>query len=391
MNPAFLCSKADSGLASIRILHTESSLGLGGQELRVLEELVGMKHRGHDIVLAVQPESELAQRAWSMGIPLELVRMGRSRFLALIRKFQQIIHDHAIDVLNTHGSIDSWTASLSGRLSRRKPIVIRTRHKSTPIPRSWRHRLLYRSLPDAIVTTGETVRAHLIQEHGVDSKRIVSIPTGVDVRRFSPEEAKRVRQARKAARAGPIVGTVSFLRDYKGIDHLVMAAHRVLQASPGARFWVIGDGPERGRIERMITDLNLQDRVELQGYREDIPELLAQMDVFVLASIGAEGIPQALSQALAMERPIVATAVGGIPEIVEHGVTGLLVAPKDSDGLAQAILSLLHDPLLGEKLGRAGRQRIEREYSLTHMLDKTEGLYYRLLAERRGRSGQCSA
>lgn len=363
----------------LHILHTESSLGLGGQELRIVAEAQGLRARGHAVVLAVQPSSQLARLARQAGIAVEEIRMSPERLPAIIADFLRAIRHHRVDVINTHGSLDSWAASIAGRLSARKPVIVRSRHKTTPIAPSWRHRVLYRSLPHAIVTTGEAVRRHLVEEHGVPSERVVSIPTGVDVRRFvrhgHPDRSSEHGEDNEET----IVGTVAFLRDYKGLDVLIAAAREIVAVHPHVKVWIIGEGPERGRLERMIDDLGLEKHVKLWGHRTEIPQWLSCMKVFVMPSTGAEGVPQALTQALAMERPVVASSVGGIPEVVEHGLTGLLVPPNDPNRLAKAVLLLLGNPVLRDRLGRAGRRRVVEEYSLTRMLEKTEELYYRLL------------
>ncbi|RMH03789.1 MAG: glycosyltransferase family 1 protein [Nitrospirae bacterium] len=368
--------------APLRILHTESSMELGGQEFRILAEAVGMRGRGHFVVLAVQPHSQIAVQARAAGIPVELVRMGCGRILPLVSQFQRIIETYRIDVVNTHGSLDSWVASVAARWSSVKPAIVRTRHKSTPIVRSWRHYILYRMLPHAVVTTGEAIRTHLIRDHGIHPDHVVSIPTGVDVSLFSPNQALSIRMDHEATPSDFVVGTVSFLRDYKGLNILIAAAQQVVAVYPHVKFWIIGEGPERSQLEQMITEFGLQHHVVLCGFQTEIPRWLSRVDVFVMPSTGAEGIPQALTQALAMERPVVASSVGGIPEVVEHGITGLLVPPNDPDSLAKALLLLLRDSVLRKTLGRAGRQRVVEELSMTRMLEKTEELYYRLLEVR---------
>ena len=363
-----------------RILHTESSRGLGGQEFRVLHEVMGMKDRGHQVILAVQPSSQLKDRALKCGLCVEPVDMSKSRWISLVSSFTRLISQYNIDVINTHGSIDSWTASIAGRLSRNKPLIIRTRHKSTPISNTFRHRLLYRVLPHGIVTTGQVVREAMIQNNGIEESRIVSIPTGVDLSRYTPyapdEDLKKEWQIDLG---DLVVGTVAFLRDYKGLGYFLEAARLVADKMSNVWFWIVGSGPVQKELEQQIAVLGLRERVLLTGFREDIPQILGFMDVFVLSSISAEGVPQVLSQALAMERAVVMTRVGGIPEIVQHGITGLLVDPRSPPQLADAICTLLLDKELRTKLGLTGKHRVVENYSLARMLDRTEELYSTLL------------
>ena len=199
-------------MKSLRILHTESSMGLGGQELRILNEVSGMISRGHFVILAVQPGSQLAVHAEQRGLSPELIKMGRVRWPWLVWVFLRLIAKYNIEVINTHGSIDSWTASIAGRLSSRKPLIIRTRHKSTPISRSLRHGWLYAKLPHGVVTTGETVRRGVLEQTGMAESRAVSIPTGVDLQRFCLLPPNDDMKKHWGARSTDcIVGTVAFL------------------------------------------------------------------------------------------------------------------------------------------------------------------------------------
>ena len=363
-----------------RILHTESSRGLGGQEYRVLHEVMGMKDRGHQVILAVQPSSQLKDRALKCGLCVEPVDMRKSRWIFLVSSFTRLISKYNIDVINTHGSIDSWTASLAGRLSRNKPLIIRTRHKSTPISNTFRHRFLYRVLPHGIVTTGQVVREAMIQNNGIEESRIVSIPTGVDLSRYTPyapdEDLKKEWQIDLG---DLVVGTVAFLRDYKGLGYFLEAARLVADKMSNVWFWIIGSGPVQKELEQQIAVLGLRERVLLTGFREDIPQILGFMDVFVLSSISAEAVPQVLTHALAMERAVVATKVGGVSEVVQDGCSGLLCPPKDSAGLADKILTLLMAPDLRARLGQTGRRIVLNSYGVESMLDKTEALYLHLM------------
>lgn len=369
--------------AKIRVLHTESSLDLGGQELRVLREAEGMTKRGYPAILAVSPESRLRHEAERAGIPVEPVTFRQTRFAGLIVDFLRVIRRHEIRIVNTHGSLDSWTASLAARLSPTRPCVIRTRHKSTPVTNTARHRLLYKVLPHVIVTTGANVREQLIGQLGLCPSDVVSIPTGVDTAVFRP--AARTRTLRievGAAPNDPLVGSVAFLRSYKGLTHLIDAAALVRRRHPGAKFLIVGDGPEKAQLMAKIQRLGLSSAVVLTGLRRDVPGILSELDVFVLPSIEGEGLPQALTQAMAMQRAVVATCVGGIPEVVRHGVTGLLVPAGDPEVLAHGIDTLLRDRSLRMRMGRAARERILNGYTLEQMLDQTEELYARLLGRR---------
>lgn len=371
----------------LSILHTESSLELGGQEFRILAEATGMMGRGHRVYLAVQASSEINACAERNGLPVACLRMTKARYPALIREFQTLIRTLQIDVLNTHSSVDSWAASIAGRLSGRKPLIVRTRHKSTPIRSTFHHRLLYKRLPHGVIATAQAIRDELMRRLDLEDWRIVSIPTGVNLDCFHPENSDvLVKQELGITPEAPLVGTVAFLRSYKGINYFLDAAGLVLQEIPQARFVIVGDGPEKTRLIQQVIRSGLSDKVRFTGFREDVPKWLSLLDVFVLPSIEAEGTPQTVLQALAMERPVVACEVGGVPEVIHDGETGFLTRPKDVRGLAASVVRVLQNREQAGRMGRAGRRLVTEAYTLEAMLDQTEEFYERLLRmEKHGR------
>jgi glycosyltransferase involved in cell wall biosynthesis len=245
---------------------------------------------------------------------------------------------------------------------------------------------VYWTLCDRIVTTGEAIRRLFLEELRLDSSKVISIPTGVDLRQLDPHtvDEKEVRQELGVEATTPLIGTVAVLRSWKGHRFFLEAVPVILRKVPSARFLIVGDGPQGGNIERWIRELGLAQAVMMLGHREDIPEVLAALDIVVSASTAAEGVPQALLQALAMRRPVVATRVGAVPEVIRHEETGLLVPAGDPAALAAAITSLLSDPHRGAALGMAGRRLVEKEFTVEVMLERLEVLYAEMFALRRG-------
>ena len=366
-------------LTSMRILHTESSMGLGGQEYRVLLEAQGMEKRGHIVVVAASQGSQLASLAQQRRLQVKTTSSGNRGWMILIPSYLRMITQCEIDVVNTHGSLDSWTASIAGRISSRRPIIIRTRHKSTQVSVSLRHRLLYGRLPHVVTTTGEAVRQQFITRNGLKPTRVISIPTGVDLERFYPQPPDTsLRKKLGLECQGPLVGAVTFLRPEKGMEVLIEAVRLLKNTIPTLACLIIGEGGEKLRLSARIRELGLSHCVHMVGFRQDIPALLTLLDVVAIPSF-EEGIPQSLTQALAMERPVVASAVGGVPEVVKDGVTGLLVPPREPAILAEKIAFILNNPSSGARMGQLGRQVIHERYSLESMLTQTENLYRRLL------------
>jgi len=262
----------------MRILHTESSMGLGGQEYRVLAEAQGMVARGHSVLVAAPRQSQLALLAQKQGLKTEFTTAGKEGWVTLVPTFLRIIHHHQIDLVNTHGSLDSWTASFAARVSSRRPVVIRTRHKSTPISRTWRHRILYRILPHAVMTTSESIRKDMVIGQGLDPSRILAVPTGVDLRQFNETAFHRAgREELGISDEAPVLGTVAFLRDYKGLHLCLDAIRALIEEFPSLVYVIVGEGPEEKNLRAKTQALGLTDHVRFLGFREDIPRLLASI------------------------------------------------------------------------------------------------------------------
>ncbi len=365
-----------SGEQRLTILHTESSNGWGGQEIRILAEAEGMRRRGHRVIIAGTPSSRILEQAAAGGVETVQIDMDGWRMYGAVRRLSAAIRREGVDIVNTHSSRDSWLASTAARLSSRKPIVIRTRHLSTPFDRSMVTRFLYNTLPDAVITTGESIRTTMIQRHGFDARKIVSIPTGVDTTVFSRRTVDAtLRAAYGIPLHAPLVGIVAVLRSWKGHEDFLDAASLVVRKIPDARFVIVGDGPRASNIREYIDRLGLAAAVIMTGHRTDVAAVLASLDVFVLSSYGHEGVPQAILQAMAMEVPVVATNVGSVSEVVRDHDTGLLAPPRDSETIAAHIIAVLQRDELRRALASAGRRLIEERYRLDAMLDRVEALY----------------
>lgn len=352
----------------MKILHTEASLAWGGQEIRILTEAQGFVKRGHAVVIAAPAESLLFARAREAGFPTEAVSMQKRGYPAAVRALLRVIEKYQIDLVHTHSSRDSWLGLFAARFSRRRPRLIRTRHLSTPIGSNRLSRWLY-ARPDRIITTGEATRRRLIEESGLSPERIISIPTGIDLDYFRP--APRALNA-TARDAPPAIGMIAFLRDWKGHTYFIDAAREVLRKVPEATFYIVGDGPEEARLRALLDRIDLTSRIQMLGYQPDVRAILSRLDIVVLTSYANEGVPQSLLQAMAMEKPVIGTTVGGIPEVIEEGVNGHLIPPRDSESCAEKIIDLIRHPARRAEMGAAGRARVEKEFSFERMIDQVE-------------------
>ncbi len=358
----------------IRILHTESSLGWGGQEIRIINEIKGIYKRGYWIALAAPKNSDIYRQAIKENIltfPIDLHK--RNPFI--FRKLSKIINKFSISIINTHSSRDSWHAVIYRLISHNHEIrLIRTRHLSTRINKNFFTKLVY-SVPDLIITTGEAIREQMINYNKFNPNKIVSIPTGVDLSSFSPYISPCIKKSNTF-----LVGTISILRSWKGHYYLLHAIPEIIKTIKNIKFLIVGDGPQRSNLEQLVQNLGLINYVEFLGYRKDISAILASLDLLVHPSTGHEGVPQVILQALAMKKPVIATNVGSIPEVIKHNDTGILIDPANSTQLAKYIIYLLKNKNFAISLGIRGRQLVKNHYSFSKMLDKIEETYHKIIS-----------
>ncbi len=362
----------------LTILHTESSTGWGGQEIRILQESLGMIKRGYRIIIATPMHSSIFKKAKDSGIeavPASFEKKRPHSFLEII----SIINKEKIDIVNTHSSSDSWVATVAARLSSVKPAVIRTRHLSTPVGKSFLSRLIYNVLPDAVITTGEAIKERMIHYNRFNAEKIFSIPTGVDIKRFDPDKVKPCIPKKSF-----LIGSIGVLRNWKGHRYLLEAAPIISDYIPDASFYIVGDGPQYNNLKKITERMNIQNKVIFTGYRKDIPEILASIDVVVHPSYESEGIPQSILQAMAMKKPIIASDAGSIKEVVINKKTGFLINPKDPHSIADKVIELYNNPQMRTDFGYNARRFVEENHTIDIMIGRIEALYESIIKKRRG-------
>lgn len=361
----------------MRILHTEWSDGWGGQEKRIYTEMLGMRARGHHLALATRSCCTLGKKLAEVGFPVVHLPFSGKFDLFSVARLHRLIRAEQYELVNTHSGIDSWVGGMAARLA--GVGLVRTRHLNLPLKRSWHNFVHY--LPQRVVTCGQTMRDRLHHENGFPAAQLCSIPTGIDFGSFvARRERALTRQALGLAESRFVVLMVAVLRSVKGHDIALHAFARFLAEVPDACLLLAGDGPLRQVMGELADQLGIGAAVRFLDHRDDIPDLLAAADCLLLTS-RSEGIPQAVTQALGLGLPVVASAVGGVPELVIDGQTGLLVPAGDPSATAQALARLAADPALRQRLGAAGRQHARAHYSLGAMLDQSEALFAQVIEE----------
>ncbi len=390
--------QARDGAAPLRLLEVVTRLDVGGVPAHLMLLLEGLRARAYDITIACGDCSpEHAARLAALGVSLVRVELRRllsptNDFRGLVRLYRLVRHGR-FDIVHTHMSKAALLGGLAGWLAR-GPVKVNTAHNlgSIAMPKAWLRalfwvydKILLSVTMDAVITVSDHVRDTVLRSRLLGPDKVFTIPNGV--RSAGPSDAAAARAMLLAELGGGsgrlIVGTVARLVWFKGLDVLVAAAAMVVKSCPESVFVVVGDGPLRAELERQAQALGVARSFVFLGERRDVARLLRAFDVFVLPSV-SEGMPVTILEAMDAATPVIATRVGGVPELVDDGETGLLVPPRDPEALGAAILRLLESPRLRADMGERGRERVARHFSAERMVTSTDLLFRRLLTAKSG-------
>jgi L-malate glycosyltransferase len=384
----------DSGLERIRLMKFVTLFAIGGTERQVVNIGKGLDPRRFDIQFACLNRvgeflAECDARSWTIA-EYKIRRLYGYATLKKQMEFGRSLRRLGIQVLHTYGFYPNVFAIPAARCAG-VPVIIGSVRDTGDLYTPWQHQIQKACLrlADHVVMNAEAIKRDLLRR-GYREDRLTVIPNGIDFERFLvPYTGEAVRREFNIPPGAPVVGMLSRLLRIKGFEYFFQAAALIAARVPQVRFLIVGDTKinhdYREELKRLVASLGLQDRVIFTGFRLDVPELLAAFSVSVLSSLGSEGLSNSLLESMAAAVPVVATRVGGSPEIVEDGVSGLLVPPADAHGLAGAICRLLEDKALAENLGRAGRRLVLSRYSLDRAVAATERLYRDLLLRSRSR------
>jgi glycosyltransferase involved in cell wall biosynthesis len=353
----------------IKILELDSSKGWGGQEKRTAR-LVNRLGEGFKVYWGVNPDSELYRRRKEIAGEFIPVKLEKSYNLGTILKLVSLVKSAHIDIISTHSGKDGWIGTIVGKLAGVK--VVRTRHLFHPI----RSPLSY-NLADRVVAVSRKVAQRLV-EGGVKKEKVKVIYTGIDTDRFRPRPT-RFREEIGVGSDEVLVGIVSVLRSAKRHEDLIRAV-----APLPVKLVIVGDGPKRGELERLVAELGIGDKVIFTGERGDVEKVYPALDIAVLPS-RSEALGTMLLEAQACEVPVIGSRVGGIPEAVLEGETGLLFEPGNIEELRKKIEELAQDRERRKEMGHKGRQWVIAHFSVDKMVEATKLLYRDLLKGRDGK------
>jgi glycosyltransferase involved in cell wall biosynthesis len=379
---------ADASTRPARVLHVLSGGTMGGCEHHVLALLSRLDRSRFEPWLAcfeAEPDQALPMLPLfkAAGVRTIDLRARRRTDPSALWRFGELVRRGSFDIVHAHSFRTELGSVLWGRLFGRAPRVVRTVHNVDEFYVSPRYATLTRLSAkglDRIVAISDAVATYLRDEADLPDEKVVRIHYGIDPTPYQPDVPPPSRRPAGDPLRRPTIGVVARLAPQKGHRVLFDALPAIKAAVPDVHTRLVGHEELSTTAELMAQALQtgVAEYVDFEGFRSDIPQVMADLDVFVLPSLW-EGFGLVLLEAMAAGRPVVASAVGPIPEIVVDGVTGLLVPPGDSAALAEAVTRLLRDPELAAAYGRAGRARVERELRVDTMVTRTEALYDELL------------
>src|SRR5437899_9250070 len=360
-------------------LHVDTARTWRGGQNQVLLTVNGLRSIGERAALVAHPDGALRQRA---AEGLELIPMAPRTEMDLTAawRFSRVIKRLAPDVIHAHDPHGVAMASLalslgSSTAQGQAPRLVASRRVDFHLKGNSFSRWKYRQV-DAFIAASEAIRQMLVAD-GVPAEQTVTVHEGIDVDHVLAAPAVNVHEAFWLPHQAPVVGNVAALVPHKGQRYLVDAAHLVVQQVPDARFIILGEGELREHLEKQVHEHHLEKHVLLPGFRTDVLGCIKGFDLFVMSSV-TEGLGTSLLDAMACARPIVAARAGGIPEIVEDEVNGLLVPVRDHHALAEAIVRALKDEGWRRLMGEAGLARVRERFSVERMVSETAAVYKHL-------------
>ena len=366
----------------VKVLQLISSGGYYGAENMLLNLCASQEQSGCQNSLLIfynvhVPNVEFYERARRRGLSVRMVHCkGRADWRA-VRQIEEYIQEDGVDLVHTHG----YKADLYGYLAAwrcHKPVVA-TCHNwvgGTAALGIYNHldRMALKKF-NALAAVSDKVAQRLLA-FGVSAEKIKTIANGIEVKVFERAEPLPLLNFEGST----VVGMVARLDMQKGFEYLLQAARKLCKTFPGLKIVIVGDGPDRSAIEEMIEQYGLQSNVILAGQQSNMPGVYAAMDIFVLPSLN-EGLPMTILEAMAASKPVIATRVGAIPSVITDGENGLLVAPKDTEGLRNAIASLLGNPERRRRTGDQAHAWVGRNYTSAAMALKYREMYEEVLGK----------
>lgn len=363
----------------MKILHLETGQHLYGGPQQVVYLIEALRRKGVQNVLVCCEGSAIIDVAAPYADEVHTVPMEGDLDLSFVRKFRRLVRDEQPDVVHLHSrrgadTLGAWAARRAGAR------VVMSRRVDRPEPRL--SLLLKYRLFDRVIAVSDFIRSYLV-ESGVPVEKVVRIHDAVDRRLFKPQGDMAWFQREFRLRQGQrVIAVIAQLIERKGHRYLLEAMPAMLNEFPDLRLLVLGQGPSEADLMDQIKQMKLRGCVTLDGFRDDLPRFVACLDAVVHPAL-SEGLGVALLQAASCAVPIIASSVGGVPELVREGENGLLVPPRDSQALADAVCRVLREPEFAKALGERGRAIVDAEFSISQMCSDHLQVYEDVIKSRR--------
>lgn len=381
-----------------RVLHLISSSGFFGADNMLIELSKELRHTGYTPIIGVfknihNPHVEVAEEAKQYNFSVTLFPCNGRLDFKTILSIRRFLEKQNIGIIHTHGYKSNLYA-LAASMGKSLPRVATCHNWLGDDPKMKFYARLdkfFLNRFDRVIAVSDSVKQEILN-HNISAGKVLTICNGIGTNRFNnPKKVESARREFGIDKGCKVIGTVGRLSEEKGHIHLLNAATKVFQEYPKVVFLVVGDGPLRNDLEEKASALRQTQHVEkngpespfiFAGVRSDMPAIYSLMDIFVLPSL-TEGLPMVLLEAMASQKPIVATNVGAIPKVIEHGHSGLLVQPGDTKGLAKAITDLLANPQKAYELAKNARRKVKQQFSSERMAEKYIDVYQDVLSARR--------
>lgn len=313
------------------------------------------------------------------GITTEVINLRGRYDVTSIFRLRKLIRKHNVNMLHCHGykgNVIGFFATLFTKTKR-----ITTVHGWTQVDfKVMMYELIDKIVIryyDKLIAVSEDIKKQLLS-YAVPRNKIFVVHNGIDVARFSPRKKGKLKREFKISARYKIIGTIGKLSKEKGHKYFLKAATEIKKKYSNVKFVIVGEGALKRKLKTLAKKVKIENSVIFVGFREDIPEILDDFDIFVLSSV-REGIPLVLLEALAKAKPVVSFEVGGIPEVITNGETGILVQARNYKSLAENVVSLLNKPQLAKKIAKKGQERVKKDFNLEAMTDKYQEIYQQII------------
>ena len=374
---------------SLKVLWIIDSLGPGGAEglmFHLMKNINGSMVTARVCVLRVRDGNPIAAELKKIGVPVDLVCIKNLRDLSGFKNLVAYIRTHKPDVIHTQLEASDVFGTLAAKLLRIPSIsTVHTLDVPSKKRRTyWRNLvrwIILRVLSRRVIAVSKITR-QLYIELGVHKEKLITLYNGIDLSLFTTNETKSARKKDilHLPSGSIVITTVAVLREPKGIQFMLMALPDILKVIPNAFYVIVGDGGYRESLERLAKTLGIQDRVAFLGHRTDVPAILSASDLFVFPTL-QDALPTVLFEAMAAGLPIVASEVGGVPEILQNEQTGILIPPADPSRLVDACLRLLRDEELSDRIRISARKIVKERFNIRKQAESLSNLYSQVVLE----------